>query len=98
MAVTIILLAGSSVAVAGSIGFVGLVVPHIVRFLVGIDYRWIIPYSALLGAILLLLADLAARFIIMPSEIPIGVMTALIGVPFFIYMARKSIRSEGMSS
>ncbi|MED4601948.1 iron ABC transporter permease [Paenibacillus validus] len=97
IAVAVILLAGSSVAVAGSIGFVGLVIPHIARFLVGIDYRWVIPYSAVLGAILLLLADIIARFVIMPGEIPIGVMTALIGVPFFIYTARKGFRSKGVS-
>jgi len=89
MAVVIIVLAGGSVAVGGSIGFVGLVVPHIVRGLVGIDHRWIIPYCALIGASLLLLADVSARFIIMPREVPIGVMTALIGTPFFVYIARR---------
>jgi len=77
------------VAVGGSIGFIGLIVPHIVRALVGIDYRWIIPYSVLYGASLLLLADVAARFVIMPEEMPIGVMTALFGTPFFIYIARR---------
>ncbi|TBL74690.1 iron ABC transporter permease [Paenibacillus thalictri] len=94
-ALAIVLLAGSSVAVAGAIGFVGLVIPHIARFLVGADYRWVIPFSAILGAVLLLLADLAARFVIMPAEVPIGVMTALVGAPFFIYMARKGLRSKG---
>lgn len=89
MAVVIIILAGGSVAVGGSIGFVGLVVPHIVRGLVGTDHRWIIPYCALFGASLLLLADVTARFIIMPREVPIGVMTALIGTPFFVYIARR---------
>lgn len=93
-AATIVVLAGSSVAVAGSIGFVGLVVPHVARFLVGPDYRWIVPYSALLGAILLLAADIAARFLIMPGELPIGVMTGLIGAPFFIYIARKEFRGK----
>ena len=89
MIAVIVILAGGSVAVGGSIGFIGLIVPHIVRGLVGNDYRWIIPYCALLGASLLLLADVAARFIIMPEEMPIGVMTALIGTPFFIYLARR---------
>ncbi len=89
MGVSIILLAGSSVAAAGSISFVGLVVPHLSRNLVGQDHRWIIPYSAVLGAALLLFADVLARFIVMPSEAPVGVMTALIGAPFFIYIARK---------
>jgi len=89
MIAVIVMLAGGSVAVGGSIGFVGLVIPHIARGLVGIDYRWIIPYCALLGGSLLLLADIAARFVIMPQEMPIGVMTALIGTPFFIYLARR---------
>lgn len=91
-ALAIVLLAGASVAVAGPIAFVGIIIPHIVRFLVGIDYRWIIPYSALLGAILLVTADLGSRYIAMPSEVPVGVMTAIIGVPFFVYIARKGAR------
>lgn len=89
MALVIVVLAGGSVAVGGSIGFIGLIVPHMVRGLVGMDYRWIIPYSAIFGGILLLSADIAARFVIMPQEVPIGVMTALIGTPFFIYIARR---------
>jgi iron complex transport system permease protein len=92
--IIIVLLAGSSVAVAGPIGFVGIIIPHIARFFVGVDYRWIIPFCALLGAILLLLADIAARFVIMPEEIPVGVMTALIGTPFFIYIARRGLSSS----
>ncbi|QRG67219.1 FecCD family ABC transporter permease [Brevibacillus choshinensis] len=87
----IVLLSGCSVAVAGPIGFVGLVTPHLARYLVGIDTRWILLYSGLLGSILLLMADIAARFIAMPAEVPIGVMTALIGIPFFIYVARKGL-------
>lgn len=94
MALVIITLAGGSVAVGGSIGFIGLITPHIVRGLVGIDYRWILPYCALYGASLLLLADIAARFIMMPQEVPIGVMTALIGTPFFIYIARRGFSKE----
>jgi iron complex transport system permease protein len=82
---SIVFLAGSSVALAGPIGFIGLAIPHIVRAMVGTDYRWIIPYSATVGAILLLLADIGARFF---SEVPVGVMTALLGGPFFIYLAR----------
>lgn len=89
--VIICLLAGGSVAVAGPVGFIGIVIPHIARFFAGMDYRWIIPYSALLGAILILLADIAARFVIRPEELPVGVMTALIGIPFFIYIARKGL-------
>ncbi|MBP3952683.1 FecCD family ABC transporter permease [Bacillus suaedae] len=87
----IVFLAGGSVAIGGAIGFIGLIVPHIVRGMVGIDYRWVLPYCAFGGAALLLLADIGARFIIMPQEMPIGVMTAMIGTPFFIYIARKGL-------
>ncbi|BAQ08903.1 iron (III) dicitrate transporter permease [Bacillus sp. OxB-1] len=93
--VIVIILAGNSVAVAGSIGFIGLIVPHVVKGLVGPDYRWVIPLSALLGASLLLLADVAARFVIEPQEMPIGVMTAFIGTPFFIYIARRGLVKSG---
>lgn len=85
----IIALAGSSVAVAGPIGFIGLIIPTIARQFSGNDYRWIIPYSAVLGAILVLLADIAARFVIKPEELPVGVLTAIIGIPAFIVIARK---------
>lgn len=88
-AIIIVLLAGGSVAVAGPIGFIGIIIPHITRWLVGIDYRWVIPYCALFGAMLLLLADIGARYIIMPAEVPVGVMTAFIGAPFFIFIARR---------
>lgn len=88
---TIVLLSGSSVAVVGPIGFVGLVTPHLARFLVGIETRWVMLYSGLLGAALLLAADIGARFVAKPAEVPIGVMTALIGIPFFIYVARKGL-------
>ena len=91
MGIIVILLAGGSVAVAGSIGFIGLIVPHMAMGLVGTDYRWIIPFSAVIGSTLLLLADIAARFVIMPLEMPIGVMTAFIGAPFFIYIARRGL-------
>ncbi|RSL35035.1 iron ABC transporter permease [Salibacterium salarium] len=92
IAITVVILAGSSVAVVGAIGFIGLIIPHIARFLVGVDYRWVIPYCAMLGAILLLLADITARFPISPEEIPLGVMTSIIGTPFFIYIARRGFR------
>ncbi|GKU80320.1 iron ABC transporter permease [Paenibacillus sp. L3-i20] len=90
-ALLVVLLAGSAVAVSGPIGLVGIIVPHIARKVVGQDYRWLIPYSALFGAILLLLADVAARFILFPIEVPVGLMTAAIGAPFFIYLARKGM-------
>ena len=89
MAICIVILAGSSVSIAGSIGFVGLLVPHIAKKLFGHDNRLLIPASALLGANLLLMADIIARIVIIPREIPIGVMTALIGAPFFIYLIVK---------
>ncbi|WP_026370885.1 FecCD family ABC transporter permease [Kallotenue papyrolyticum] len=91
-ALLVVLLAGSAVAVAGPIGFVGLVIPHVVRFFVGMDYRWILPYAALSGAIFLVLADIAARLVLRPTELPVGVMTALIGGPFFVYLVRWRVR------
>jgi iron complex transport system permease protein len=94
MGLLIIVLAGGSVAVVGSVGFVGLIVPHIAKSIVGTDYRWTIPYSALIGASLLLAADLLARMLISPMEIPLGVMTAFIGGPFFIYLAKKGVSKQ----
>lgn len=87
--VLVVGLAGCAVAIAGNIGFVGLIVPHIARRLFGADHRVILPACALLGAILLLLADIVARVIMLPQELPVGVMTALIGAPFFILLARR---------
>ncbi len=86
-----VVLAGSAVAVAGPIGFVGIIIPHLIRSLVGLDHRWILPYSAIGGAALLLLADIGSRYVLMPQELPVGVMTALIGVPFFIFVARRKL-------
>lgn len=91
IAVVVVLLAGSAVSLAGPIGFIGLVIPHIARFWVGADYRWLLPYAAVWGAILLSLADLAARLVIKPQELPVGIMTALVGAPFFIYLARSKL-------
>lgn len=91
-ALGVVLLVGSSVALAGPIVFIGLVVPHIVRFFIGVDYRWILPYAAVVGAILLLVADIVARLLIAPQELPVGVMTALVGAPFFIYLARSQVK------
>ncbi|WP_066314333.1 iron ABC transporter permease [Bacillus sp. FJAT-29814] len=92
--VIVILLAGAAVATAGPIGFVGIVVPHLTRSIVGIDHRWVIPFAGVLGAILLLAADIAARYLLMPSEVPVGVMTAIIGTPFFIYIARRGFNAR----
>ncbi|MEJ8548066.1 FecCD family ABC transporter permease [Brevibacillus borstelensis] len=85
----VVLLAGGSVALAGPIGFVGIIIPHVCRFLVGIDHRWLIPYSAVLGAVFLVLADLLSRFLLMPQEVPVGVATAAIGVPFVVALVRR---------
>ena len=89
MGILIIILAGSSVATAGSIGFIGLIVPHIVKKVVGLNYRWIVPYSIIFGGILLILADLIARVVVIPEEMPIGIVTAIIGAPFFIILIRN---------
>lgn len=91
-AVSVVLLVGGSVSIAGPIGFVGLIVPHAVRFMVGVDYRWILPYAAILGAVMLLVADIFARLIIRPIELPVGLVTPLLGAPFFIYLIRIRIR------
>lgn len=84
-----LILAGAAVSIVGAVGFVGLIVPHLTRFIVGNDYRWIIPCSAILGSLLVVLADLSARMINPPYETPIGALIALLGVPFFLYLARK---------
>lgn len=89
MILLVVLLAGASVAVAGPIGLVGLIIPHLTRSLVGSEFKWAIPYNIVLGSIFLLLADIGSRFIIYPKEIPVGAVTAIIGAPFFIYIARK---------
>jgi iron complex transport system permease protein len=88
--VSILILTGAAVAVAGAVGFVGLIVPHIARFIIGTDYRWIIPTSILFGALLLVLSDLVSRLVNAPFETPVGAITSLIGVPFFLYLARGS--------
>ena len=87
---TAALLTGCAVAVSGLVGFVGLIIPHIVRLIVGPDHRLLLPASVLSGAIFLVLADLLARLVLAPSEIPLGVVTALIGAPFFIYLLRRT--------
>ncbi|KDR64211.1 MULTISPECIES: FecCD family ABC transporter permease [Streptomyces] len=84
-----VLLCGAATAVAGPIAFVGLVVPHTCRLLVGVDHRWLLPLSMLLGAVLLTAADVVGRVVARPSEIDVGIVTALIGAPFFIYIVRR---------
>ncbi len=89
------LVTGAAVAVAGIVGFVGLVVPHLVRLAMGPDHELLLPASTLGGAALLLLADLAARTVAAPAELPLGVVTALIGGPFFFWLLRRARREQG---
>lgn len=88
-AVGAVLLCGPITAVCGPIGFVGLVVPHACRLLAGGDYRWLLPFSALGGAVLLTLSDVAGRLIAHPSELDVGIVTAFIGAPVFIWIVRN---------
>lgn len=89
-ALGIVLLCGSATALAGPIGFVGLIIPHAVRFLTGPDYRWILPFSLVLAPALLLTADVIGRVILLPGEVPAGIMTALVGAPVFVWLVRRS--------
>lgn len=89
VALLMIVLVGGAVALAGPIGFVGLMVPHMSRQLVGSDYRLIIPISALIGANLLLFADVAGQWMLYPVDTPVGIITALLGTPFFLYLLRR---------
>jgi len=90
----VIILVGGSVAVAGPIGFIGLMAPHIVRAWIGTNYRIVFPLSALLGATLLLIADQIGQWLFYPTETPAGIVTAFIGTPFFLYlMYRRKVRS-----
>ncbi len=86
------LLTGAAVAISGLVGFVGLIVPHVVRLILGPDHRLLVPAAFLSGAIFLVLADLLARLLLAPSELPLGTVTALVGAPFFIYLLRRSKR------
>lgn len=83
------ILTGACVSVSGLIGFVGLVIPHVVRLVFGPDHRTLLPAVALIGAIFLLLADILSRVVIVPGELPVGIVTALVGGPFFIFLLRR---------
>lgn len=85
-------LAASAVVVAGGIGFVGLVVPHAVRIVWGGEHRFLLPAAFLAGAAFLPLADLLARIVVAPNELPLGVVTAFVGVPFFVGLLRRQVR------
>ena len=88
-ALGIVLLCGSATALAGPIGFLGLIIPHAVRFFTGPDYRWILPFSLVLAPALLLAADVVGRVILLPGEVPAGIMTALVGAPVFVWLVRR---------
>lgn len=90
------LLTAAAVSISGLVGFVGLVMPHAVRLILGPDHRLLIPAAALAGAIFIVVADLLARTILTPGEIPVGIITALIGAPFFLYLLRRSRREYGL--
>lgn len=89
------LLTAFTVTVAGSIGFVGLVVPHVARLIIGHDHRRMLPFTAVLGASFLCAADLLSRVVAQPQEIPLGIVTAVVGAPFFLWLMRHSDRSTG---
>lgn len=91
--IAVLLLAGLAVSLVGSIGFVGLIIPHLIRHFVGVDYRYVLPCSLLYGAFFMVFADLIGRVINAPYETPLGIIFALIGVPFFLYISKK----EGVS-
>jgi iron complex transport system permease protein len=84
-----VLLSGAAVAVAGPVAFIGLTVPHAARAIAGPDYRWVLPYSAVLGAILILVADVIGRVVAAPAEVPVGIVMAAVGVPAFIALVRR---------
>lgn len=88
------LLTGATVSVAGGIGFVGLMVPHATRFLVGPDHRRVLPVSLLIGAVFMVLVDLLSRIVDRPNELPVGIFTAAIGAPFFLVLLRRSGRGS----
>jgi iron complex transport system permease protein len=84
------ILVGTAVAASGSVGYVGLIVPHLIRLAVGSDNRFVVPLSAFAGAIFVVLADTVARTAISPRELPVGAITALVGAPLFIYLLRRN--------
>jgi iron complex transport system permease protein len=87
--VAIVLLCGGATAVAGPIAFVGLAIPHAVRAVTGPDLRWVLPYSMVAGAVLLLSADVVGRIVVRPGELQVGIVTAVLGAPVFIALVRR---------
>ena len=88
--ILVVVITGAATAAAGPIGFVGLAVPHMVRAVIGPDYRWILAYSVIVGAIFLTGADILGRVVLDTGELQVGIVTALLGAPFLVYLARKS--------
>jgi iron complex transport system permease protein len=86
----VMMLTGAATAACGPIGFVGLVVPHVARHFAGVDYRWVIPYSAFIGGLLVIVADVVGRVVVRPGELQVGIVMALIGGPIFIYLVRRT--------
>ena len=95
MLICVSLITAAAVSISGIIGFIGLIIPHTTRILVGPDHRILIPTSSLLGAIVLILCDTMARMLLSPAEIPVGIITSILGVPFFVYLLLSRKRSIG---
>lgn len=93
-AVGVVLLCGGATAAAGPVAFVGLTVPHVARAITGPDYRWILPYSGLLGAVLVVVADVLGRIVAHPGQLQVGIVTAFIGAPVFIALVRRRKLAE----
>jgi iron complex transport system permease protein len=90
----VVLLVGVATAAAGPIGFVGLTVPHVARVITGPDHRWVLPYSAVLAPVLLLGSDVIGRVVARPGEVQVGIVTALVGAPFFVALVRRRKMAE----
>jgi iron complex transport system permease protein len=91
---SVVLLCGTATAMAGPIIFIGLVIPHIARMITGPDHRWLLPYAMLLAPLLLLVADVIGRVIARPGEVQVGIVTAIIGAPVFVALARRQRLAE----
>ena len=88
-ALAVVLLAGGATAIAGPVGFIGLVVPHIARMITGSDYRWVLAWTIVLAPMLLLIADTLGRLLVQPEQLQVGIITGLVGAPFFLYLVRN---------
>jgi iron complex transport system permease protein len=93
-AIAVVVLCGAATAVAGPIGFVGLVIPHVARMLTGPDYRWVLPYSMVMSPCFLLGSDILGRIVVRPAELQVGIVTAAVGAPFFVWLVRRRNLAE----